>query len=157
MADWVEVPGFAGYYVNPRGQVKGRFGRPLHPGHIGQTGYLKVNLGVGNSISVHRVVALAFIPNPENKPQVNHRNGDKGDNRVENLEWVTGKENTHHARRAGKCPNLTVLTPTEVLDIFTSQESTASLATRFAVVRTTITAIRRGAAWAWLTQGKAEQ
>lgn len=67
-------------------------------------GYFEVNLSVAgkrNGYCVHRLVASAFIPNIENKAQVNHINGIKTDNRLENLEWVTPSENTLHAINTG--------------------------------------------------------
>ena len=57
--------------------------------------------GLRTNFKIHRLVAQAFIPNPENKPQVNHINGDKLDNRVENLEWVTASENALHSYKLG--------------------------------------------------------
>lgn len=68
-------------------------------------GYVKVNLHLENgqrySRSIHRLVAMAFIPNPENKPEVNHKNGIHDDNKVSNLEWMTGEENKRHAYDTG--------------------------------------------------------
>jgi hypothetical protein len=71
--------------------------------------FYKVNR-VGINKIVHRLIAKAFIPNPLNKPQVNHKNGIKWDNRIKNLEWVTNLENKRHSSKMGlehtpKIPN----------------------------------------------------
>ncbi len=93
----------SGYYATKEGNILSsrKFNVPtVMKAHKDGSGYLRVKL-LGETRKVHRLVASAFIPNPENKPTVNHINGNKTDNRVDNLEWATHSENKQHAFDAG--------------------------------------------------------
>lgn len=82
--------------ANPKGRWMA-----IHPDHNGYpTARVKIKQKTYNR-GVHRLVAEAFLPNPEGLSQINHKNGNKSDNRVENLEWCTAKENVHHADKIG--------------------------------------------------------
>lgn len=91
------------YIITKEGEViNNKWHRKVKPQPNGM-GYLRVSIG-GKLMFVHRLVAEKYIPNPENKPQVNHIDGNPKNNRVENLEWVTQKENMAHAVKTGLQP-----------------------------------------------------
>jgi len=96
---WVDVVGYEGLYeVSDLGRVR-RNGKILRPVKT-RNGYLRVSLsknGTGKMESIHRLVGYAFIPNPTNLPQINHRDEDKTNNTVENLEWCDNKYNNNYS------------------------------------------------------------
>lgn len=104
MEVWKNIKGFEHYQVSRNGRIKSlRLGRMLKPS-INHGGYLYVRLNGSRHKKVHRIVAEAFIPNPYLKPTVNHRDGNKQNNSVENLEWATYSENLFHAHKTGLNP-----------------------------------------------------
>lgn len=105
MEIWRDIDGFDGLYqVSNLGRVKSfHHGERILKVWL-RSGYPQVGLhrgGKSEKMPVHRLVAEAFIPNPESKPEVNHLNGNRVDNRVENLEWATHIENIQHAVATG--------------------------------------------------------
>jgi len=117
MEIWKDIDNYNGYYqVSNLGRVrsldryiKNRNGYRLKKGQllkpaILKNGYSNHRLWKDNklkNLTEHRLVAIAFIPNPNNYKEVNHLNGDKLDNRIENLEWVTRSENIIHSYETG--------------------------------------------------------
>lgn len=102
--NWLSVKGYEGLYeVSNLGNVRRVGGKVLSP-KPGKLGYKIVALhmnGYAKKYLVHRLVAEAFIPNPEDKQYVNHKDGDKSNNVLSNLEWATPSENIHHAYDTG--------------------------------------------------------
>ena len=99
-----DIKGYEGLYqVSSWGKVISvKTNKVLSP-EINSKGYLRVDLydstGKKKHYKVHRLVAEAFIPNPENKPQINHIDGNTQNNSITNLEWCTSSENMNHAKK----------------------------------------------------------
>lgn len=113
MENWLPIAGYEGFYeVSDMGNVRSLKRKTTNGKVLAQKnstgGYPTVCLCKNNqkkSFVVHRLVAIAFIENQGNKPEVNHKNGIRTDNRASNLEWVTRSENERHAYKVlGKSP-----------------------------------------------------
>lgn len=121
--------------------------------------------GVRKVENLHRVVAKTFIPNPEGLPEVNHIDGNKGNNRVDNLEWVTSKDNSLHSTRIlkkniGSQNSASVLTEEDVYLIKRMIEegvANTEVAAAFNVHHSTISKIKRGVNWKHVPSVKEEE
>lgn len=157
---WKDIKGFRGLYqVSNTGKVKSLRYNKILKFSINGKGYLQVQFTVNykfTTFKVHRLVAQAFIPNPENKPEVNHKDGNKLNNNDWNLEWNTTLENNLHARKTGLSKFLrgedssnVKLTEKEVLQIRKSKnkKSSVELANIFNVTKENIRHILNNKTW----------
>lgn len=166
MEIWTPIPGYEEFYeastegrIRSKDRIKGNGvplkGRILKP-NTDRGGYLYVRLyrdGGSKYLKIHRLVAMTFIENPQNKPQVNHKNGIRNDNRLENLEWVTCSENHRHAfdvlgkkgskAMLGKPSVKRKLTREQVEQILMDNRSQEKIAKDYGVSQETISNIKR--------------
>lgn len=169
---WKDIPGFPGYQASDLGRIKAMPKQSYNARSGGlcwrkeriltakgdTSGYLSHTLK-GPTLKkqwlAHRIIALAWIPNPGRKEFVNHKNGIKTDNRVANLEWCTKSENGVHAVENGLHTALRGeingnhrLTKAEVIDIRNSNGTQKEIANRFGIGRTTVQYIKKRKLWA---------
>ena len=163
MEEWRDIAGYEGcYQVSSCGRVKS-LERPIYRAdgslhrmqsekiladRVNTYGYhlvLLSNMGATETKCIHRLVAEAFIPNDDGRPQVNHIDGNKANNAVENLEWCTGRENILHARDVlgRKLSGRRKLTNDDVRHIRESAEPYTALSKRYGVCLDTIGAVRQ--------------
>lgn len=170
MEIWKEVKGYENYYhVSNLGNVKSldrilqkfsynkltnvKVKGKLLKNMLYKGGYLCVDI-TNKSKKVHRLVAESFIDNPNNLPCVNHINGIKTDNRVENLEWCTIKENIRHAWETGLCKKRvgekignSKLKEQDILFIRSSDKSYNELAKIYSVDKSLIPLVKKRKIW----------
>lgn len=171
---WKDIPGLIGcYQASTLGNIRsvdrisvlinnlGTFKRPIKGKVIKQnqhpkTGYMYISLcvdGVVTTALVHRLVALSFHENKEGKPQVNHKNGIKTDNRSLNLEWSTISENRKHsfdiglATTRGEKNSQVKLTDKQVLEIRESTMRNGQIAKAYGISPATVCDIQKKRSW----------
>lgn len=171
-AEWYDIKGYEGLYkINRQGDIyimkKPRAKEGVKKFSLDKDGYKQVNLsknGKYTTYKIHRLVALTFIPNPNNYPVINHIDGDKQNNRVDNLEWCTRSENDLHAFRLGLRKPIPVekkargeqtrtakLKEKQVIYIKKHKYiETEILMKMFNVSRSTINSIKENRNWRWL-------
>lgn len=163
--EWRPVVGLESYYtVSSIGRVCSLHSGPSRLGairspQVATNGYLRMAMrggGTKRREPVHRLVCTAFIPNPLGLPWINHKNGIKTDNRVENLEWCTAKQNAEHAANVlhsyvvGTGQKSSKLSENDVREIRLAHacgESCVSLGRRFGVAKQTAQSIVNRAKW----------
>lgn len=157
MEIWKQINGFPQYEISMLGNVK-KNGKLLNVG-INQSGYYRINLYIGRKAytnTIHRLIALHFIPNPNNYPILNHIDGNKLNNSLDNLEWCTYSHNTQHAydnklMKAKSCElhGRSKLTKENVSGIRSGKYTERQVKDLFNLSRTQFYRIKRNEGWAF--------
>lgn len=148
------------YSVSEDGKIFGKNGVELKQ-RLNADGYPVITLGNNNikrsSMRVHRIVCENFVPNPENKPEVNHIDGNKQNNHFTNLEWTTRKEQMEHAFRTGLAKGKkggingrAVLSEPDAIEIrklYSNKTPIAEIARKFGVGWTTVSQVLKNETW----------
>lgn len=157
-----KVKDFEDYLVSEDGNIySNKYGkqRLMKQNVSKKDGYVRIKLyknNVKKTFLLHRVIADSFIPNPDNKKEVNHKDGDKLNNSVDNLEWVTPSENVIHSYKNGLQSKKGIpgennpqakLKESDVITIFNSNEKESVLAERYGVSFTSIYDIKKKRTW----------
>lgn len=144
------IPNFDGYSINIYGEVfsiKRKIKKKLKT-QISVHGYIKIKLNK-SYCAIHRLVAITFIANPKNCEQVNHKDGNKKNNHISNLEWCTAKQNILHAYRAGAKRTKLIKSKVEKIKILMRDTNITNekIAKRFKCSTRSIEKIRYGENW----------
>lgn len=155
---WKPIPRYENYEISSWGRVKNSSGKILKPGK-NKYGYLHAGLcklSKRKTILIHRLVASAFLPNPKNLLQINHIDGNKENNNIQNLEWCNASDNIGHAIQTGLTNNkgenhsnskLTEIQILEIRRLETEGWSQTQLAEKFGVSSGLISKIKKRQTW----------
>lgn len=165
LSEWVTLKDFTNYEITRTGEIRRKIGDRCrthrYPSqHYDKDGYKTValfNNSKRKTCKVHRLVADTFIPNPLDKPHVNHKNGKKDDNYVNNLEWATESENTIHAHETGLVKKrlgsnvgtskLNEDSVAEIKKLLMQGNKQYKIAEQFGVSKQLISCIKKGEIW----------
>jgi len=162
---WADIEGYSGWYkISTAGRVWSAYsGKILKPNPHVHSGYLKTRLkhpieGYHTTPYIHRLVAQTFLPNPENKPEVNHNDGNRANCSVWNLSWMTKEENIRHAQMHG-LGNIK-LKPIEVQSIYylcwATDMTQDEIGEIYGVSRGMVSAIKNRSSWEFMTDNKVQ-
>lgn len=165
---WVKIPDSDIYFISNYGRVKKVLNNNVTYKKVysnkKRRGYCYISIrinGVRKNLQVHRIVAKMFIENKDNKPCVNHKDFNTKNNSVDNLEWVTHKENTGHSKanmvlKFGQDSPSSILKENDVISIFKERKLTGTkyldLAKKYNTNYSNVAHIMRGSRWGKITE-----